>query len=76
MAEKGHVHILGFGYSYVVQHKLIESLGSDVTLEVYVSMRTIFNVFAKDEATSERRIQIYILSLGIFYERFKLSKIG
>lgn len=76
LAAEVHGLVLGFDYVFIIQKLAEELLGRQVKVEAYTDSKTLFNVIAKDGATTERRLQIDIFALKESYERGELSRIG
>lgn len=75
-ASEIHAFVLGFDFEYILQLLLQEIPGRGMKLEAYVDWKTVFDVIAKDERTTERRLQIDIAKLHASYERGELWKLG
>lgn len=56
MAAEVHGLVLSFDYAYILRDLVSEIIGGKVTIEAFVDSKTLFNVVAKDGATSERRL--------------------
>lgn len=52
---------------FIIRQLLYEIMGRKVSLESYVDIRKLFNVVAKDCATTGRRLQIDIFGLRESY---------
>lgn len=71
-----HSLILGFYYAHILCDQLTEMLHRDVDIDVFLDSRTILDVIAKDSGTSERRLQIDILSLREIYGNGELKHLS
>ena len=76
MAAEIQALILGFDYAYLIKDQLDEILGRDVKIEAVVDSKTTFNVVAKEGKTTERRLQIDIMTLRQSYDNGELSRIN
>lgn len=69
MAADVHALVLEFNYAQVSSDMATTVLVRRLDIAVATDSRTVFNVVAKDGATAERRLQIYIVSLRKAYAR-------
>lgn len=76
LAAEMHGLSLGFDYAYTIKTLLEEILKRAVDMEALVGSKTLFNVIAKDAATTERRLQIDALALKESYAAGELSRVG
>lgn len=71
-----HALVLGYDQAYVVRDLVEELLGKEVSLEAYVDSRSVFEVLAKDDNTTEKWLQIDIHALRKSYSKGELDRIG
>ena len=76
MAAEIQALMLGFDYAFYVRDLLEEILGRSFKIEAMIDSKTVFNVVAKDGKTTERRLQIDILSLRESYDNGELNRIA
>lgn len=56
MAAEVQGLVLGFDYAIFIRQLLYETLGRKLDLEAYTDSKNLFNIDAKDGATTERRL--------------------
>lgn len=76
MASELQALVLGFDYSLIVRSLLEEMLRRAVPLEDYLYIKTVFDVVDKDGSTTEKRLQIDVLSLRESYARGEVTTLG
>lgn len=76
MAAEIQALVLGFDYAYLVKDLLHEILGTKIKFEAMIDIKTGFNFVAKEEKTSERRLQIDIFVLRQSYDLGELDRVA
>lgn len=66
--------MLGFDFVFIVLKLLLEFLGRWLCVEAYTNIKKLFSAIAEYRSTTDRRLQIDIISLREIYSQGKLSK--
>lgn len=68
--------VLGFEFAFIIRQVLLEIIGRKLCFEAYTDSKTLLNIVAKDGATTERRLKIYIFAFHGSHEKGELSSNG
>ena len=76
LAAEMHALILGFDFEYVIQDMVKELIGRKLDVEVMTDSKTLFNVVTKEAMTTERRLQIDILTIKQSYDEGEIRRMS
>lgn len=76
MAAEINALVFGLDRAYAIQSQLQQLTGRKVTIDCPVDSRTLFNVIAKYDRTSEKRLQIDIFELRESYAAGDMQRLS
>lgn len=76
MAAEIHALVNVFNNEYITRALLVKMLRHSIDIEAYVHSQKIFNIIAKNNNTSERRLQFDVFALRESYRQGELKKRG
>lgn len=74
MAAEVQAVILGFDYAFLIKTMIKEILGRTLVIEAIIDKKTVFNIIAKEGKTTEKRLQIDVLSIRESYDLGELRR--
>ena len=76
MAAEVQALILGFDFAFLIKTMIDEIIGRNLEIDAMMDRKTVFNIIAKDGKTTEKRLQIDVLSIRESYDLGELRRIA